>query len=418
MNLNELLNNANINMISIAAFGYFVNMIKGIPLAVFRYFQKYLMYKFEITKRKSNKMHEWELYTKWINQNAESTLKRTSSEVIDVSWNSKQKFSITFFPNGTYQHYLGKLTWMTFSKEELKQENQYYLNDEKLTIYLIGFNAKNKFKELLNYYDDFMKTLIRDPSIENDLFGGTRLMHTYNNIFNNEKYIMKDLLEKFIDSRNWYKEKHLIHKIGLLLYGPPGTGKTSTIKAVCSELKLDVTSLDLVESPLGTVRNAFEPTFNHLGQSIPKVVILEEIDLLTTNRKKEDILSADKLAKEGPRFDKLKFLLNVLDGVYSDFLDNIIIIATTNFIDRLDEALIRDGRFNTRIEMNGITMKEIVDMANYYKVDLNNIVLPEPNGDLYIPATIQKLIIDKAIENKLNGGTINDDGRTEENRND
>ena len=70
------------------------------------------------------------------------------------------------------------------------------------------------------------------------------------------------------------------------------------------------------------------------------VVVLEDIDVLVSKRD-NSVTSADK--------ENFQALLQLLDGINS--CKKTIFLATTNYIDRLDPALIRDGRFDIKIEM-------------------------------------------------------------------
>ncbi|GLB44345.1 putative mitochondrial chaperone BCS1 [Lyophyllum shimeji] len=108
--------------------------------------------------------------------------------------------------------------------------------------------------------------------------------------------LVKDARE-FIDTEEWYVDAGIPHRRGYLLYGPPGTGKTSTIYALAGELGLEIYALSL-SSGLSAVT--------------------------------------------------LSGLLNVIDGVGSE--EGKLFFATTNYIDRLDPALLRPGRIDMRIQ--------------------------------------------------------------------
>ena len=70
--------------------------------------------------------------------------------------------------------------------------------------------------------------------------------------------------------------------------------------------------------------------------------------------------------------DKLSLgdILEVLDGYC--FLQNCIIIMTTNFIDKLDCALIRSGRMDHKIQLENVSKEQITQIISYfYKKDID-----------------------------------------------
>ena len=97
---------------------------------------------------------------------------------------------------------------------------------------------------------------------------------------------------------------------------------------------------------------------------------------------KEDIILSSSDSKEL----SLSILLNLLDGLYTR--EGIISFFTTNHIDRLDDAFLRDGRMDIKIELkdldNTTANKMILD-----KTGLSNVF----KGDCINPSTLQELII-------------------------
>ena len=68
-------------------------------------------------------------------------------------------------------------------------------------------------------------------------------------------------------------------------------------------------------------------------------------------------------------------LLNALDGVLS--VDVRILIATTNYIDTLDDALLRPGRIDLKVDIGYINNESFLQFVNNFfpdsKLDLRNI---------------------------------------------
>ena len=142
-------------------------------------------------------------------------------------------------------------------------------------------------------------------------------------------------------------------------------------------------------------------TLNDLSKLISKnefwkkledsVVVLEDIDVLVSKRD-NSVTSADK--------ENFQALLQLLDGINS--CKKTIFLATTNYIDRLDPALIRDGRFDIKIEMKNFDHDEAVKMCNKFEAD-SEVILRDEQFPIN-PAYLQNKIITlqmKEINEKL-----------------
>ncbi|OQV12975.1 putative mitochondrial chaperone BCS1-B [Hypsibius exemplaris] len=162
--------------------------------------------------------------------------------------------------------------------------------------------------------------------------------------------IMSDV-QDFIDSAEWYAEFGVPYRRGYLLYGPPGTGKTSFISAVAGHFDLNVCILNLSDKSLT------DDSLNKLLIDAPEdtVILLEDVDSAfgsrdvtddTDSRKKDGDASTSATAFEGMNRLTFSGLLNALDGVAS--AEGRILFMTTNHIDKLDSALIRPGRVDTK----------------------------------------------------------------------
>lgn len=151
--------------------------------------------------------------------------------------------------------------------------------------------------------------------------------------------VLTSYLTRWSSSRELFEKLGVNHQVGILLYGPPGTGKTSVAKAI--SLMLD--------RPLYTINASTFPTivpdFSNLSGGI---VLFEDIDYIFGSGSGNEVTStASEEAKA-----KVNTLLQILDGTGS--CPDIIYIATTNSIEKLNEAMIRDGRFDLKIHMDNI----------------------------------------------------------------
>ncbi|CAG8783857.1 38433_t:CDS:2, partial [Gigaspora margarita] len=136
--------------------------------------------------------------------------------------------------------------------------------------------------------------------------------------------IVKDVKD-FINNGNWYNERGIPYRRGYLLYGPPGSGKSSFIQALAGELEYNICILNLSEIGLTDDR------LNHLLSNAPErsIMLLEDIDAAFTQK----------------------------HGVAAS--EERIIFMTTNYVDRLQPALIRPGR---------VDFKELLDVASDYQI--------------------------------------------------
>ena len=139
----------------------------------------------------------------------------------------------------------------------------------------------------------------------------------------------------FMDSQNWYKERGIPYRRGYLLHGPPGCGKTSFITALAGELEYSICVLNLSD------RSMSDDRLQHRLADAPEnsIILLEDIDAAFVSR--EDTKNLEEAYKG---LNRLTFsgLLNAVDGVTST--EGRILFMTTNYIERLDPALVRPGR--------------------------------------------------------------------------
>ncbi|GCE12138.1 hypothetical protein KTT_19970 [Tengunoibacter tsumagoiensis] len=137
---------------------------------------------------------------------------------------------------------------------------------------------------------------------------------------------------------------HIPH--GALLVGPPGTGKTLLAKAVAGEANVPFFSLsasEFVEMFVGVGASRIRDLFQQARRAAPCVIFLDEIDAV--GRKRSMRASGNE-----ERDQTLNQLLVELDGF--DPLRAVVVMAATNRVDILDNALLRPGRFDRRITVS------------------------------------------------------------------
>jgi cell division protease FtsH len=128
---------------------------------------------------------------------------------------------------------------------------------------------------------------------------------------------------------------------GILLHGPPGTGKTLLAKAVANESNATFfaqSASSFVEMFAGLGAARIRRLFRQARKEAPAIIFIDELDAVGATRGK-DI--------SGEKDQTLNQLLVELDG-FSD-RDDIVVIAASNLLEKLDPALLRPGRFDRQI---------------------------------------------------------------------
>ena len=135
---------------------------------------------------------------------------------------------------------------------------------------------------------------------------------------------------------------------GALLVGPPGTGKTLLAKAVAGEANVPFFSLsgsDFVEMFVGVGASRVRDLFRQAKEKTPCIVFIDEIDAVGRARSKNPAMGGND-----ERENTLNALLTEMDGFGTN--SGIIILAATNRVDVLDQALLRAGRFDRQIHVD------------------------------------------------------------------
>ena len=128
---------------------------------------------------------------------------------------------------------------------------------------------------------------------------------------------------------------------GILLHGPPGTGKTLLAKAVATESKAKFfaqSASSFVEMFAGLGAARIRRLFREARKNRPAFVFIDELDAVGATRG-HDI--------SGEKDQTLNQLLVEMDGFGGS--DELVVIAASNMLEKLDPALLRPGRFDRQI---------------------------------------------------------------------
>jgi hypothetical protein len=164
----------------------------------------------------------------------------------------------------------------------------------------------------------------------------------FENIFLKENHInkIKDPITNFVkkETYNDYNKHGIPYKLNIMLHGSPGVGKTSLIHTIASECNANLCVLNInaelkEESMIEAISQVNE-------DDKKSILVLEDIDCIFADRKTNDSLK-NNITMNG--------ILNCLDGFNNP--EGLIVIMTTNFPDKLDDALVRSGRIDLDIEL-------------------------------------------------------------------
>lgn len=165
---------------------------------------------------------------------------------------------------------------------------------------------------------------------------------TFDNVYSDWSTAIREDLDRFLSQEQDYVKKGIPWRRGYCLCGPPGTGKTSMAIAMANHLARDLRIVG-----------------RQSGKDLAKVIsgdrgltLMEDIDAMTSvvKSRKEDRDDSSSLGFN------LAELLNAIDGAMSGH--GAIMILTTNYPGRIDDALMRPGRIDLVCEMGYLTASE------------------------------------------------------------
>jgi cell division protease FtsH len=131
---------------------------------------------------------------------------------------------------------------------------------------------------------------------------------------------------------------------GMIFWGPPGTGKTMFAKAMASAIGAAVTVVsgpELKSKWVGESEERLRQIFHSARQSAPAIIVFDELDSFASAR--------GTYTGSGVEHSMVNQLLTEMDGFHKEEL--VFVVGTTNFVEILDPALLRPGRFEFHLEI-------------------------------------------------------------------
>ncbi len=132
---------------------------------------------------------------------------------------------------------------------------------------------------------------------------------------------------------------------GIMIHGPSGTGKTLLVKALAHESGVNFITVkgpSLMSRYVGESERALREVFRKARQAAPCILYFDEIDSLTPVR------SSDGSAQSQIADRVISQFLSEMSGI--EAMDGVVVVATTNRIDRVDPSTFSAGRFELVLE--------------------------------------------------------------------
>ena len=131
---------------------------------------------------------------------------------------------------------------------------------------------------------------------------------------------------------------------GMIFWGPPGTGKTLFAKAMATALGAAITVVsgpELKSKWVGESEENLRQIFHRARQSAPAIIVFDELDSFAAAR--------GTYQGSGVEHSMVNQLLTEMDGFHRE--EMVFVVGTTNFVEILDPALLRPGRFEFHLHI-------------------------------------------------------------------
>lgn len=226
--------------------------------------------------------------------------------------------------------------------------------------------------------------------------------------------VLKDALELPLKHPELIQQFNVKVGSGLLLYGVPGNAKTALVRACAAYFNMTfflVNASELASGTVGSTERALREVFEAAKANAPSIVFFDEIDAIGRKRDNQHLNRPSDLA--------LNSLLTELDGFVAR--EGVYVVGATNRVDILDEALLRPGRFDNKVEVLSPNREGRVALFQFFarEMPVEDGVEWEKLADYTegwsgadIESTVQKasmIALKRAIASRIDGPVVFDD---------
>lgn len=334
-------------------------LLKNIPKAIWEFTCDRLVVTLELEY--DSNWYNREVYVgvlSFLHKNSMNFFSRTLS----VSKSETESFddSNTHITSGTGIHLCkidNKFFWYSVSKENLGGSSNvtksslrvkcFSLTQKPLTglVDKVFNNKENSKLKVYSFNSSWNKVEITPRNMDTVFTNG----NTKENIHNQ--------IKTFLDSKAKYTNHGINYKLSYMLHGQPGCGKTSLVKALASEFKFKLYTINLSQMNDTSLENAL------LDVPENSILLLEDVDCtgnsFSDRKPTNNTSNLQESAVESAFGTTLSGVLNVLDGIKTP--DGIIIFMTTNCLDKIDSAILRKGRTDHTVELVSLDSESIKD---------------------------------------------------------
>jgi len=302
-------------------------------------------------------------------------------------------------------------------------DNVYFFNAIPIPAF-VGPDKKKDYSKLPPFFHFTMKPF--------------RTNRRFSNVIGEQSRKIRKRVEFFLKNEKWYDSKGVPYTLGFLLSGPPGSGKTSTIKCLANETERHIINVafndDITKSQMENLffNETINVVSNHKTEQyiIPiekRIYVFEDVDCqsevvmqradepasdptainfaadfkpvdaFTSGRFSTGVMThaepVNPTVAVGAEKLTLSTLLNLLDGILET--PGRIIIMTSNYPRKLDQALIRPGRIDLICEFGFCTRPMIREMLeSFYGVALDSSRIQSLPEGVWSPAELMKIMFE------------------------
>lgn len=335
---------------------------------------------------KFNTDRQIKIITKWVEEVDPKNFKYRISNPYDYKKNDNPMLK------GEFILHIDTRTFIFISVGEKEKDKGIYM-------YIFGKKAFKWFKIIANkaqYAND--TNMMYSISARNSEDGQywTCVGSTFNARPMDTLFFDKDIknkickhLDDWLTNEEVYKDRGLTFKTGILLYGVAGTGKSSLASAIATYLNCGLITIDTATFADLNITEVVE-SIN--ADNNRYVILIDEIDTIFTSRDEDNITDSQKV--------RTSKLLSLLDSQQSP--NNVIFVATTNYVDKLDKAVIRKGRFDMSIELGNISKDTAMEMCKSFNLTKEQSMkaISEFEGREINPAELQNVILTVISDSK------------------